>query len=301
MVTELLKKYLWLIQSLIRAGDRGLTLDEISRRHENRFGGEYPRRSFNNHRRDIAEIFNVEIVCNRADNTYSIPFADDVTDENAASAWLINTFTVNNMLTLGKERLSGRVSVEDIPSGHRWLTLIMDAMLSGHALSVAYRKYASPDDSRYTLHPYALKESSKRWYLVAWCEQRAALRVYGLDRIRSIEITPDSFTVPSGFDVDELFATCFGVYLPESSPRTILLRADPRDAEYLRDLPIHPSQKELPDDGKGPVFSIFVRPNRSLLMEILKYGPGIEVLSPDSVREEIASMLRSAVKQYENK
>ena len=29
MVTELLKKYLWLVQTFIRAGERGLSLDEI--------------------------------------------------------------------------------------------------------------------------------------------------------------------------------------------------------------------------------------------------------------------------------
>ena len=62
-------------------------------------------------------------------------------DDNAETAWLINTFTVNNMLSLGKERLSGRVSVEDIPSGHRHLTSIMEAMTENREIRIQYQKY----------------------------------------------------------------------------------------------------------------------------------------------------------------
>ncbi len=302
MVAELLKKYIWLIQTLIRVGDRGLTFEEIRQRWEDRFDGDYPRRTFNNHRQCIAELFNIDIECNRADNTYFIRYADDVTDENASAAWLINTFTVNSMLTLGKERLSGRISVEDIPSGHRYLTVIMDAMLGGNVLKVGYLKYVSTEESIYTLHPYALKESSKRWYLVAWCEQRQSVRVYGLDRIVSLEATEDHFTMPRDFDVDTLFASCFGVFLDQDTPPCeVRFRATPKEARYLRDLPLHPSQKEISKDGDSVVFSIFVRPNTSLLMEILKFGPGVEVLSPASIRGQIAGMLKSALELYDIK
>ncbi len=301
MVAELLKKYVWLVQTFIRVGDRGLSFEELQSRWEDRFGGEYPRRTFNNHRACIAELFNIEIECNRSENRYFIRYADDVSDENASAAWLINTFTVNSMLTLGKERLSGRVSVEDIPSGHRWLTVIMDAMLDGTVLRAGYRKYVSTEESSYDLHPYALKESSKRWYLVAWCEQRRSVRVYGLDRIISLAPTDAHFTMPAGFDVDELFAECFGVFLDQDEkPCEIRLRATPKEAKYLRDLPLHASQKEIGSDDDGVVFSIFVRPNTSLLMELLKFGDGIEVLSPAKIREEVAAMLRSALGLYES-
>ncbi len=298
MVAELLQKYIWLIQTLIRTGDRGLTLDEINDRYEKRFASGYPRRTFNNHRGAIAELFNIDIECRRSDNRYYIRYADDVSDENAASAWLINTFTVNNMLSLGKERLSGRVSVEDIPSGHKYLTAIMDAMLENAALKVTYKKYQSEEADDYTLWPFALKESSKRWYLVAWCEEKESTRVYGLDRITRLEATSKHFEMDPQFDVDELFANCYGVYLSQETPTEIIFRATPSEAKYLQDLPIHPTQKIISSDETGVVFSIFVRPNRSLTMELLKSGDAIEVLSPASLREEIASKLRQALDIY---
>lgn len=289
MVQELLKKYIWLVQTLIRAGDRGLTLEELDRRWESRFGTGYARRTFNNHREAIEELFDIRIRCNRSTSRYFISGAAGMEDSDASAAWLINTFTVNEMLSLSRERLSGRVSVEDIPSGQRYLTAIIGAMTENSELKIAYRKYTSDEVSEYTLRPYAVKESARRWYLVAWCHEREAVRVYGLDRIVNLEHTGRQFRMPQDFDVDALFATNFGVYLSSERPVEIVFKASVKEAGYLRDLPIHPSQKETGNDGERITFSIFVRPNESLLMELFRLGSRIEVVSPDPIREKLMS------------
>ena len=170
------------MQTFIRAGERGLSLEEISDRWEERFDSPYSRRTFNNHREAVEEVFGVRIGCNRSTNRYFVEYSEDVSDENAETAWLINTFTVNNMLALGKERLSGRVSVEDIPSGHSHLTAVLEAMTEGLEIVITYQKYTSSQGGQYTLRPYAVKEFAKRWYIIGYCLEREALRVYGLDR-----------------------------------------------------------------------------------------------------------------------
>lgn len=309
MVTELLKKYIWLVQTFIRAGEKGLSLEEIADRWESRFDSAYSRRTFNNHREAVEDVFGIRIGCNRSTNRYFIEYSEDVADENAESAWLINTFTVNNMLNLGKERLSGRVSVEDIPSGHRHLTTVLEAMTEGLEISFTYKKYTSSEENTYTLRPYAVKEFAKRWYVIGYCLERKALRVYGLDRVMSMDMTGKTFRMPSGFDVDELFATSFGIYLPEEAGKTIVFRTSPTEARFLRDLPLHSSQKELKgkelqnvlqEDGKADevYFSIFVCPNENLIMEFCKYAGRLEVLSPASVREAVARQLGKAMEQY---
>lgn len=299
MVTELLQKYIWLVQTFIRAGEHGLSLAEITDRWESRFDSDYSRRTFNNHREAVEEVFGIRIECNRSSNRYFIRYTEDVSDENAENAWLINTFTVNNMLRLGKERLSGRVSVEDIPSGHIHLTAIMEAMTEGQKLHISYLKYTSSEEESLTLHPYAVKEFAKRWYLVAHCEERDALRVYGLDRIKGLEIMEGLFKMPAGFDVDELFATSFGTYIPEEKAEIITFRTTSKEARFLRDLPLHASQEEIRSTDKEYVtFSIFVCPNESLIMEFCKHGSRLEVLSPASVRQAVAEQLEAAARLY---
>lgn len=298
MVTELLQKYIWLVNTFIRAGEHGLSLDEICERWEDRFDSQYSRRTFNNHRQNVADVFGIDIECNRSTNRYFIRYCDDVSDAQAENAWLINTFTVNNMLTMGKERLSGRVAVEDTPSGHRHLTSIMEAMTEGLEIRIRYQKYTSSDASEYTVRPYAVKETARRWYMIGHCIERKGLRVYGLDRVIDIQETGKTFKMDKKFDVDELFATSFGIYLPDGPGQTITFRASSTDARYLRDLPLHPSQKELESDDGSTTFSIFVCPNKALTMEFCKYGSSIEVLSPASVRNEVASELQRAAGRY---
>lgn len=298
MVTELLQKYIWLVQTFIRAGEKGLSLEEISAKWEDRFDSAYSRRTFNNHREAVEDVFGIRIDCNRSTNRYFVEYSEDVSDEDAERAWLINTFTVNNMLSLGKERLSGRVSVEDIPSGHNHLTSVMEAMTEGHVIRISYLKYTSSKADIYTLRPYAIKEFAKRWYIIGYCLEREALRVYGLDRVHSLDILEERFEMEKGFDVDELFATSFGIYLPEEAAKTITFRTSATEAKYLRDLPIHSSQEEVSSDGRTVTFSIFVCPNRNLIMEFCKYGDRLEVLSPESIRNQVASQLISAAALY---
>lgn len=298
MVTELLKKYIWLVQTFIRAGERGLNLEEISWRWEERFDSPYSRRTFNNHREAVEEVFGIRIECNRSTNRYFIGGSEDVSDEYAENAWLINTFTVNNMLSLGKERLSGRIAVEDIPSGHRHLTSALEAMTENLEIVISYCKYTSAEASEYTLRPYAVKEFAKRWYIIGHCVERDGLRVYGLDRILSMEVTSRKFRMPRRFDVDELFATSFGIYIPEGPGQTIRFRTSPTEARYLRDLPVHSSQNETAADEEHVTFEIFVCPNKALIMEFCKYGSRLEVLSPAPVREAVAAELRKAADIY---
>ena len=311
MVSELIGKYIWLIQTLTAAGDRGLTLQEIDGKYSRRYGQTYSRRTFNNHRLAVEEIFGVDIECDRKTNRYHIPFCEDVLDNDESIGWLVNTFTVNSLLSLGKERLSGRVSVEEIPSGQKYLTAIMQAMEDGKELEIVYGKYSS--DSSETLHvqPLAVKEHEKRWYLVAFCHERAvadsgnddinAWRVYGLDRITSLQVTEVPFRMPNDFDVDGIFSQSYGIYFPKAGQKSVTIRFKVTDEEarYLRDLPIHRSQvEEGKAEGGGRIFRIRVIPNKNLTMEFCRHAGRLEVLEPEAVRREVMEELEKAYKQY---
>lgn len=288
-----------------------MTFKELNEKYSRRFGQAYSRRTFNNHRLAVADLFGIDIDCDRSTNRYFIPYSGDVLDNNESIGWLVNTFTVNSLLSLGKERLSGRVSVEEIPSGQKYLTAIMQAMEDGKELEIVYGKYSS--DSSETLHvqPFAVKEHEKRWYLVAFCHERAgadrrnddinAWRVYGLDRIASLQVTDVSFRIPKDFDVDGIFSQSYGIYFPKADqkPVTIRFKVTDEEARYLRDLPIHRSQvEENAAKGDGRIFRIRVIPNRNLTMEFCRHAGRLEVIEPEEVRLSVKEELEKAYKQY---
>ena len=99
MVTELIEKYVWLMQVLLASGDKGLSLNEITDKYESRFGTELPRRTFVNHRNAVQEIFGVDIVCDRCTNIYSVSARSRM--EGTAER-LVDSFTVNMVLEQGR-------------------------------------------------------------------------------------------------------------------------------------------------------------------------------------------------------
>lgn len=297
MVSELIRKYIWLVQTFIKAGERGLLLEDIQRAWQLKWDSDYTRRTFNNHREAIAEIFGIEIKCDRSTNRYFLPDSEIAADSDATEAWLINTFTINNLLALGKERLSGRVAVEDIPSGQRWLTILMDAMTENRIVLIKYRKYTSQQEETRHVKPYALKEFARRWYLAGWSEERGSERVYALDRILSIELTDQTFKMPAGYNVDEAFDTSFGIYLPEEGQKAerIIFQATELEARYLRDLPLHHSQTEI----RPGIFQIRVLPTTDVIMEFCRLGDRVEVLEPAAVREQIKAAINKTINKYQ--
>ncbi len=289
MVTELIARYIWLLQAVMDAGDAGLTLGEVTGRYRSRFGETLTRRTFANYRSGVEEVFGVGIICDRSTNRYMID-RDSRMSGSGASEWLIDSFAVNSLLERGKEALSGRIELEPVPSGQRFLTRIMEAMLEGRRLSVEYRKYSSAAPERLTVLPYALKEDKRRWYLYGHCIERGALRCYALDRFISMEMLPDSFTYPENFNLGELLATSFGTYIPREGEKgcTVEFRARGVQAKYISDLPVHHSQKLLKTEEEWTYFSIFVSPDSDdLYFELRKYGSAIEVLSPGKVRRRL--------------
>lgn len=301
MVQELIGKYIFLVQTFVEAGDAGLTLQALQRRWESRYGEPYPRRSFLNHRMAVEEIFGIPIVCDRSTNTYHIQESETAVDKREAVDFLINTFTVNSLLTLGKERLSGRVAVEDVPSGQKWLTVAMRAMLDSTVLRIRYRKYMSPEADERTIRPYAVKEFAKRWYLVAYSEEAGALRTYALDRIQALESLPKTFRMPRDFNVDRLFQDSYGIYLPEGdAPVLVKIRATEREAAYLQDLPLHPSQTLVSREKDGScIFALRVIPNPNFLMDLCCRGNRLEVLEPENLRASVREALNKALLLYE--
>ena len=297
MVPELVEKYIFLVQTFVEAGEAGLSLQQLQRKWEGRYNQPYPRRSFANHRAAVEQVFGLVITCDRSTNRYRIDQSESAVDRQEATEYLINTFTVTSLLTLGKERLSGRVAVEDVPSGQKFLIPVMQALLDNAVLSLQYKKYQSTRAEVRRIRPYAVKEFEKRWYIVAYSEEGKGLRTYAMDRIVSVERTGESFTLPRDFNVEELFEGSYGIYLPEEGQKPVLvkIRATEREAAYLEDLPLHPSQLRT-----GPTeFVLRVIPNPGFIMELLRHGNRLEVLEPLELRETLREEFKKAYLIYE--
>ena len=294
-----INKYVWLVETLYKA--KRITLKEINRKWsqtELSEGEEIPRRTFNNWRNAVEEMFGLVIMCDKHDgDRYYIENRDDM-DEGGFQRWLLSTISVNNTLIENKS-LSGRILLENIPSGQDHLATIMEAMKKGKLLDVTYKGFSSEHGHTFPVAPYCVKLFRQRWYLVGNSVLEDMIRVYGLDRVLDATISDESFKYPKKFNPENYFKECFGIIHDEDyTLESVKLKVNASQANYLRSLPMHLSQKEEERNDEFSIFTLYLRPTFDFQQELLWNADFLEVLEPIWLRKEIAGIVKRMWNRY---
>ena len=299
MAKDSFKRYIWLLDTIQRFGR--ITLKDLKAKWEkssvNDEGKPLAERTFANYRANIEQIFNIEIACDRATNEYYIVNETDL-GGNAIRDWMLNSLTLRNMLN-ESAGLHERLIIEDVPSSHRFLTVIIDAMRDNRRVCISYKGYNMSDYQDMFIHPYCLRLFKRRWYIIAYSEYSKGNRLFMLDRARSVEVLTDSFTMPEGFDAEEYFNDIYGVRQTDKSEITkIVLKVNANRCDLLRNLPLHPSQKEIETTPEYSIFKVELKPNFDLKQELISYLDALEVLEPVSLRDELRMTIKSMYRKY---
>jgi proteasome accessory factor B len=130
--------------------------------------------------------------------------------------------------------------------------------------------------------PLLLKEFWGRWYVLGTMAWSGYLACFGLDRISELRATGQPFTPPAGFDAATYYAHAFGITRPDDGqgPPEIVLRFTPTQGRYALSYPLHASQRLLLHSDIEIRLALTVFDTHDLRMELLSYGPEVEVLAP---------------------
>ncbi len=295
MAANIFGRYVWLVDTLMR--HKKLTYKEINdlwKQSHLSYGvnDELPLRTFHNHCVAIKDIFGVFINCDTRDGyRYYIDHPDDITD-NKLRDWLVSSYSMLNQIQADRT-LQGRIIFEDIPSGQRWLTIITEAMRTNKVLRITYKGFEHDKEMTFDVEPYWLKVFSRRWYLTARSpylsekDGKDTYRTYALDRIYDVEKTERNFEMKGDFDAEKFFADYYGVTVTDGPVERVLIKAIELQPEYLRTLPLHPSQRELESDDDYTIFEYHLKPNFEFYQLLLSQTDLIEVLEPESLRQKM--------------
>ena len=140
----------------------------------------------------------------------------------------------------------------------------------------------------YKISPYYLKQYNKRWFLLGLNSINKLLYTLPLDRIKKIEVINEKYIENTIVDFSEYFEDIIGVSRKiEDKPIKIKLRFNKETAPYILTKPLHGSQRKLSYDEYGLIIQIEVIPNFELRQLILSYGDSVEILTPESFKNEI--------------
>ena len=192
--------------------------------------------------------------------------------------------------------ISGRDSILiDLSSWYRAsltpkIETIQDAIGDRHLVRFQY--FSPSGDSERTVEPYYLVFHWSSWYLWGWCRDRAAFRLFKLNRMDSVRETEENFE-------------CRVAPLPDLSnekifPGRIRVKAlfEP-DQKWRLVEDFGPECFVERDDGRL-LFTTEHTDLESLVAWLMTFGDKAEVLEPEEAREAVARMAKRMAMLYKD-
>lgn len=297
---SLILKYIWVVKTIHRAGR--ITLKELNEKWRANIdlsrGEDLPRQTFDRWKSGILDLFGILIDCEQRGGYHYYIANPKELSEGKLRTWLLNTYGTAETLSSNLS-IHDRILTENIPSSQDHLSTILEAMKSNNMLHITFKAFTMKEPKRFLVEPYCVKMSAQRWYMLARNTEHKNLRLYSLDRIEAVEISNTRFVLPDDFNAKDYFAEFFGIVLDESVPlQTIILRADKYHQNYMRTLPLHPTQREIFACDDYADFELKLRPTYDFYMKLMSFGNMIKVLEPKNLKEEICKWLENTIEMY---
>ncbi len=194
-----------------------------------------------------------------------------------------------------------KVRLLQAPTGVENVQTVLEAIDKGKGLLCDYYSFNKETKKEQRLIPYFLKTWEQRWYLVAEPDNRHhGLSVFALERMDNIRLTTEKVKPSNDVTVDEYFAGSFGVnHSDEQKAERLVVKVYGTQADYVRALPIHESQREIEATKEYTIFEYHIVPCYNLYQQLIWHRERLEVIEPLSMREEMKRIVKKMGEMYE--
>jgi predicted DNA-binding transcriptional regulator YafY len=177
------------------------------------------------------------------------------------------------------------------------LGVIRHALLHQQSITISYQSTGRGSPTSYRIDPYTLLFQKGGIYLLAYAQNRQALRTFAVERILGVEPGKERFEIPEGFHAGQALEGAFGIVA--EPPMEVKIRFSPGIAHAIRDRVWHRSQSITEGADGGVLLSFRAGGKMEILSWLLSYGAHAELLEPQELRKEIAGMVRETERLYQ--
>ena len=210
---------------------------------------------------------------------------------------------INDLLNskrLGLNEATSRIRVLGMaarPAGE-WFQVLASATLQRRKLRLRYHGRGRDDITERTVSPQRIAHYRDNWHLDAWCELRKGLRIFAVDRVKNALETTDKAIDVAEKKLNDHYASSYGIFAGKAN-KTAVLRFSAERARWVADERWHPEQSgQYLTDGRYEL-RIPYRDERELVMDIMRHGADVEVVSPSTLREGVKARLSQALSVYD--
>ena len=175
---------------------------------------------------------------------------------------------------------------------------VMGALIGRQRLHIKYHGRRKDDISERDISPQRLTQYRNSWYLDAWCHKAEGLRSFSLERISEQKLLDEDVREISDKVLTGHYDSAYGIFSGPAD-NIAVLKFTAEMSRWIAEEQWHPDQKGFYDDEGAWTLELPFSSARELVMDILRYGPEVEVLSPDFLRDAVAASAREAAALYD--
>jgi len=176
-----------------------------------------------------------------------------------------------------------------LPAEH--FTLVTNALLSRKRIRIHYTSRSSNESTVREVSPQRVVHYRDNWYLDAYCHLRHRLSTFSIDAIEKAKLLGAQCVEIPEEELEQTLASGYGIFSGKAEHYAVL-RFTAERSRWVSAEVWHPEQMGQwtgPDKKQWQITFPYAH-DRELIMDILRHGASVEVVSPEhlaeSVREE---------------
>ena len=280
-----------------------MSLKEINNHYQysSIYDGEIIPRTFARYKDYIAETFPCYIDYNQSTNQYFLKRYHQYGQDESLYNYLLSAYHIEGMSELAVKHRD-KVKLLDAPTGVENVQIILEAIDKQKGIECVYYSFDRATKKQQLLIPYFLKTWEQRWYLAAEPDNHHhGISIFALERMGNIRLTEKKMLPSNDVTADEYWEGSFGVNHSDNQvPEQIVIKAYGAQAEYIRALPIHESQKELERTDEYTIFEYHIVPCFNLFQQLLWHREKLEIIEPIKMREEMKKIVQNIISLYKD-
>ncbi|VAW37108.1 hypothetical protein MNBD_GAMMA01-1811 [hydrothermal vent metagenome] len=174
---------------------------------------------------------------------------------------------------------------------------VFSALQDNKKLEIQYQARSTNKVSKRIISPLKLTNYKNAWYLDSWCHLRDAIRSFSLEQISQNQVLDAECLQVSDEQLKQHFSGSYGIF--SGKPKNVArLKVSAKVSRWVAAEQWHSNQKvSFLRDG-SLFLEVPYNKDMELIMDILRYGENITVLSPDSLKDKIRQTIEQMLRNY---
>lgn len=182
-------------------------------------------------------------------------------------------------------------------SGIEFIIDLLKAISERKIIEVEYKPFGR-DSKIHTIKPILLKEDKLMWYLIGVNVKYDSLITFALDRVVSVLVKDENFDEVE-FNSAEYFKYSFGITVSDEEPVEVTISFNAEQGDYLKTLPIHPTQQIVKETKENLMIKVTVKPSYEFFAKIYSYCSNAIIIFPSEIREIFKLNFTKAKSNYD--